>query len=248
VLTLGHDEYWSAAMRRGVESARDHGVNVAFFGANAVFRQIRLEGSPLGPERHEVAYKRAGEDPLRGRNDAEVTVNWREAPVNRPESTLVGDFYECNPVKADMVVADDSAWVFAGTGLRAGDVLPDAVGSEYDRYDPNQPGPPGASVQVLAHSPVVCHGKPSFADMTWYSAPSGAGVFATGTMRWVCAMRGSACGHGVTGKAASFVAKVTENVLRAFAAGPAGRAHPARDNLKKIKPAGLGAAQGADLD
>ena len=30
------------------------------------------------------------------------------------------------------------------------------------------------------------------------------------------------------------VRKVTENVLRAFAAGPAGRTHPARDNLAAV--------------
>jgi len=30
-----------------VTAARDRGVNVAFFGANAVFRHIRLEAGPV---------------------------------------------------------------------------------------------------------------------------------------------------------------------------------------------------------
>ena len=30
--------------------------------------------------------------------------------------------------------------------------------------------------------------------------------------------------------------RATQNLLRAFAAGPAGRAHPARDNLAQVKP------------
>jgi len=41
--SLGHDEYWSKEMRDGVEGARDKGVNLAFLGANAAFRQIRFE-------------------------------------------------------------------------------------------------------------------------------------------------------------------------------------------------------------
>ena len=32
------------------------------------------------------------------------------------------------------------------------------------------------TLEVLAHSPLVCKGKASFADMTYYTAPSGAGV------------------------------------------------------------------------
>ena len=64
-------------MRSGVEAARDRGVNLAFFGSNAINRHIRFESSPLGPDRHEVAYKAASEDPLTGKDNAEVTVDWR---------------------------------------------------------------------------------------------------------------------------------------------------------------------------
>ena len=49
LLSLGHDEYWSKEMFDGAQNARDHGVNLAFFGANAIYRQIRLTPSPLGP-------------------------------------------------------------------------------------------------------------------------------------------------------------------------------------------------------
>jgi hypothetical protein len=70
----------------------------------------------------------------------------------------------------------------------------------------------------------------------YYTVGSGAGVFASGTMRWVCAMRGPSCGHGLTRAAERFVDRATQNLLRAFAAGPAGRRHPARDNLARLKP------------
>src|SRR5205823_7383335 len=102
LLTLGHDEYWSREMRTAAEQARDQGVNIAFFGANAVFRKIRLEPSHLGTDRHQVDYKRAREDPLYGTDNKEVTSDWRAAPVGEPESTLIGNLYECNPVKADL--------------------------------------------------------------------------------------------------------------------------------------------------
>jgi hypothetical protein len=231
VVTLGHDEYWSLEMRTAVERARDSGVNVAFFGANAVFRSIRLAPSGLGPARREVNYRSAQSDPLHGIDDTRVTVSWRDPPLNRPESTLIGAFYQCNPVKADMVVADGSAWVFAGTNLAGGDRLADLVGPEYDRYDVNAPGPPGP-VQVLAHSPVRCGGRASFSDMTYYTAPAGAGVFATGTNWWVSRVN-PACAPA-DGCSDARVATITRNVLDAFAAGPAGLAHPSVSNLHRL--------------
>src|SRR5438270_5330963 len=167
LLSLGHDEYWSRTMRDAATQGRDRGLNLAFFGANAIFRHIRFEPSRVGPDRHEVDYKRPREDPAFGRNNKEVTSDWRAAPVSEPESTLIGNLYECNPVKADMVVTDDSSWVFAGTGLARGDRLHQIVGPEYDRYDPTAPGP--KNVQILAHSPLRCGRKSSYSDMTYYT-------------------------------------------------------------------------------
>ncbi len=228
LITLGHDEYWTKEMRDGVEAARDRGMNIAFFGANALFRAIRLGPSDLGPNRRQVNYRVASADPLRGVDDSRVTVSWREPPLNRPESTLVGAFYQCNPVKADFVVADPSAWVFAGTGLRKGDRIRDLVGPEYDRYDVNAPSPPGP-VQVLAHSPLRCGGRASYSDMTYYSTRSGAGVLATGTNWWISRLN-PAC-TTAQGCYDERVARVTLNILDAFAAGPAGRTHPSVANL-----------------
>src|SRR5207302_3312603 len=116
-------------------------------------------------------------------DNAEVTVNWPDPPLDHDESALVGASYECNPVKADMVVSDAGAWVFAGTGLRRGDHLAGIVGHEFDRFDPRAPTPP--DVELLTHSPVVCQGRADYSDMTYYAAPSGAGVFATGTTGWI---------------------------------------------------------------
>ena len=108
------------------------------------------------------------------------------------------------------------------------------VGPEYDRLNPSVPFP--RPLQVLAHSPLTCDGFATFSDSAYYTVAGGAGVFASGTMRWVCAMRGPSCGHGLTRAAGRFVDRATQNLLRAFAAGPAGRTHPAQDNLAQVKP------------
>lgn len=230
LLSLGHDEYWSKAMFDGALSARDHGVNFAFLGANAVFRHIRLAPSPLGPYRREIDYKDAKQDPLYGKNNADVTVDWREPPTRRPEGTLVGDMYDCNPVRADLVVSDPTAWVFTGTKLAAGEHLAGVVGSEYDRYQPGGGAP--ANMAVFAHSPLTCRGRQSASDMTWYSAPSGAGVLATGTNSWVPVL-GQPCPPAPPCPA-NVLKRITKNILAALGAGPAGRLHPSTSNWSQI--------------
>jgi hypothetical protein len=131
LISLGHDEDWSTRMRRGAEAARAHGVNLAFLGANAVYRHIRLRLSPTGPDRQEVNYKpwSAGDDPAWRTNPSEVTTDWRRPPLNDPESRLLGAEYECNPVQTAGVVARPSAWLLAGTGVRPGSRLPGLVGT-----------------------------------------------------------------------------------------------------------------------
>ena len=109
------------------------------------------------------------------------------------------------------------------------------VGPEYDRVNPAVPVP--RPIEVLAHSPLTCDGVSSYADSAYYTVRGGAGVFASGTMRWVCAMKGRACGHGVSSAARRFVDIATTNLLRAFAAGPAGLTHPAHDNLARVHEA-----------
>ncbi|HEY7134506.1 MAG TPA: N,N-dimethylformamidase beta subunit family domain-containing protein [Acidimicrobiia bacterium] len=235
LFTLGHDEYWSTTMRAGVELARDRGVNLAFLGANAMFRHVRFDASSLGPDRHIVDYKSASEDPTPAPGDK--TVDWRAPPLNHPESTVIGEMYECNPVDADMVIADASSWIFAGTGLQNGAHLPHLIGTEYDRWNPEMAGP--SNVAVLAHSPLQCQHKPSYSDMTYYSAPSGAGVFATGTGWWVNSLGTPAtCPQGGC-RHSDAVTAIMANVLAAFGQGPAGVAHPSVSNRALLPNRGI---------
>ena len=229
VISLGHDEYWSSTMRDRLTAARDTGTNVAFLGANAVYRHIRFDRTGTGDRRLQIDYKEPRLDPLLGKNDAEVTADWPRGPRPRPQSDLTGTFYECNPVRAPMVLTDTPAWLFAGSGAGPGTTLPDLVGSEYDRVNLAVPTP--RPIQVLAHSPVTCGGRRSFADMAYYSTPSGAGVLNVGTNMWVRALdHGAGTGTDADSNEA-IISQVTTNLLDAFAAGPAGTAHPAVDNV-----------------
>jgi hypothetical protein len=67
----------------------------------------------------------------------------------------------------------------------------------------------------------------------WTNA-AGAGVFATGTMGWACALTGSC--ETVTDRrgTARDVAAITANVLTAFAAPHAGLTHPSRSNIGRF--------------
>ncbi|MEV7011018.1 N,N-dimethylformamidase beta subunit family domain-containing protein [Streptosporangium sp. NPDC051022] len=223
-VSLGHDEYWSVHMRRNVEAARDHGTNLAFLGANAVYWRIRFAATSMGPDRLVICHKNGRLDPS--------TDRWR---VTEPESALTGPMYTCFPAEAVYVVHNPDNWIFEGTGVRRGTTFPGLAGVETDEVLSSMPRP--RPMEILSVSPVDCSGRPTTAHTTYYTAPSGAGVFASGTMRWVCAMRGSNCGHGVTDQAALFVRRATTNILRAFAKGPAALEHPAKDNLESL---GLG--------
>jgi len=239
LFSLGHDEYWSSAMRDGAAEALSEGVNLAFLGANAVYRHIRLEPSPLGVNRHQVCYKTdlAREDPMWGIDPAEVTANWPDGPVPRPEQELVGSQYADVGAMADMVIADAGAWIFSGTGVTDGQHLARVVQGEYDNYEPSLSGP--GNVMLLAHSPVANRGRGRVSDMTYYTAPDGGGVLASGSAMFVCRLSDApridpnivfAAIPGVT----PVLWRMMENVFSLFGAGPASKTQPSVANWRQF--------------
>ncbi|MFC6596253.1 N,N-dimethylformamidase beta subunit family domain-containing protein [Kitasatospora paranensis] len=237
VLSLGHDEYWSNEQRRHVEAARDAGTNLAVLGANCCFRRVRYEPSELGADRVVVCWKGAWKEDPGYRAGKAATTDFRSAPGADPESSLLGVIYDGYPVDAPYVVTSPGHWLFAGTGVKAGDSFPHLVGVEYDRVNTGFPTP--RPIEIVAHSPVVCESRHSYADTAYWTTPGGAGIFASGTMRWVEALDANGIGgtradHGMDAHAGDLVRRVTENVLTLFAAGPAGRVHPAVDNVAAV--------------
>src|SRR5207245_750847 len=87
-LSVGHDEYWSKEMFDAAEAARDTGVNLGFFNANAVYWQVRFEPSAAGvANRVMVCYRDAAIDPVHART---TTTQWRHRPRSRPAHALLG--------------------------------------------------------------------------------------------------------------------------------------------------------------
>jgi hypothetical protein len=240
LISLGHDEYWSAPMRDGAVQSLAAGVNFAFLGANACYRQIRFEPSAVGPNRLQVCYKSAAEDPMTTQNAELVTVNWPQPPVSRPEAELIGSTYQDVAADADMVVTDPSSWVLAGTGLTADQHLPALVQGEFDRYVPGA-GPD--NLDVIAHSVVPNRGS-NYSDVTWYTVAGGGGVFATGNASWVGALADSTIippnliPH-VDPALTTPLLRIMENVYSTIAFGPASVTRPSQGTWRNAYNSGV---------
>jgi len=237
LFSLGHDEYWSLPMRQGAASALASGTNLAFLGANACYRQIRLQDSPVGPNRLQVCYKDAAEDPLDGVDDAEVTApTWDSPPTDWAESQLIGAMYQDVGAVADMVVTDPSHWIFAGCDFTESQHVPGIIVGEFDRYDPNFPSPTNAD--VAAHSLVANRGG-NYSDVTWYTLSGGGGVFDSGNASWVGSLSDTtgfptdivpAPRLGVTEP----LLRVMQNLYSVLGAGPAAATHPSSGTWRQV--------------
>ena len=200
VLSVGHDEYWTKEMYDAFVAARKAGVNLGFFGANAVYWQIRMEPSSRGTSnRVVVCYKNSALDPVKG---AATTSRFRDAPLKRAEQALVGVQFT-NVIYGSsggqyqpFVVTNPTNWVYRGSGFRSGDTVAGIVGYETDRVVAGYPMPTARkgtyetlSRSKYATSPGGDDAKRSsdntdFSESTIYQAPSGAWVFAAGTIGW----------------------------------------------------------------
>ncbi|HEY2016498.1 MAG TPA: N,N-dimethylformamidase beta subunit family domain-containing protein, partial [Bryobacteraceae bacterium] len=234
-LSVGHDEYWSWEMRANVEAARDQGVNLAFFSADACYWQIRLETSPISGaiDRTIVGYKEKAQAGLYGStvtNDpttdrCRITTNWRFNACKPSEQAFIGiEFIEgsvgcpSTGTCVDMVIADGSSWALAGSGLTTGSHIPGILGYEVDgQLTANSP----AGTQVIAKSPIpILDGDAQnhpFSEMVTYTAASGATVFSVGTFQWTWGLDDFGAAAQRPSQLSPAVQKITQNVLSRFA-------------------------------
>jgi hypothetical protein len=208
-----------------------------------MLRHVRTQASPLGQDRELVDYRDSAADPLDGKgNPLQVTGNeWSNPPSSWPEYDFVGDTYAgfLEPGRhVGFRVADASAWVFDGTGLHNGQVVPGVVASDVDKFDEIYGQP--ADDQIFGHSPIPAGlGQTStgafFSDMTYYtSAATGAGVLDTGTNNWIPALDGrSGCQPGGICEA-TMVQRITGNIFKLFGQGPAARLQPSVANWRQV--------------
>lgn len=125
VLSVGHDEYWSAPMRDHLEDFIGKGGNVAFFSGNSVCWQVRSEDDGRAQTSWKQWYNM---DPVYKTGPyQELSTLWSHHLVNRPENQLTGvGFLFGGYHKSHGQFMDGSGaytvhrpghWIFEGTGL-----------------------------------------------------------------------------------------------------------------------------------
>ncbi|MBY0513512.1 MAG: hypothetical protein K2P78_06330, partial [Gemmataceae bacterium] len=120
-LSVGHDEYWTRRQYDHVAAAIKGGVNAGFFGGNSV---CWVTGSyPAGDGRPDRVIERRGR--FGGLRPAEEP--WAaDLPEDGPDEALLMGARTVIPFNGsgDWVCTKPDHWVFAGTGMKAGDRIP----------------------------------------------------------------------------------------------------------------------------
>ena len=211
-LSVGHDEYWSAAQRGNVEAARNAGVHLAFLSANEVFWKTRWEGSIDASRtayRTLVCYK---ETTANGKIDPATNVwtgAWRDprfsppADGGRPENALTGTLFMVNGIRNDGIsvpAAEGRLRFWRNTSVAllpsggVADLPTGTLGYEWDIDVDNGFRPAGLmrmSSTTLDVSPqyLLDYGSTygqgvATHSLTLYRHSSGALVFGAGTVQW----------------------------------------------------------------
>ena len=216
-LSVGHDEYWSAAQRTNVEAARDAGVSLAFFSGNEVYWKTRWEPSIDGSGtdyRTLVSYKETHDNAKTDPLPDVWTGTWRDprfsppADGGNPENSLTGTWFKVNVgTYAIQVPAEDGALRFwrntSVANQNPGEVaiLSDfTLGYEWDEVPDNGFQPAGlmrlSTTSVTDAVVLIDYGSnyevgPATHHLTLYRASSGALVFGAGTVQWSWGLDGN---------------------------------------------------------
>jgi hypothetical protein len=211
-LSVGHDEYWSAAQRANVEAARDAGVSLAFFSGNEVYWHTRWENSVDGsgtPYRTLVCYKETWANSKLDSSTSEWTGTWRDprfsTPANgggRPENALTGTMFMSNHDDLPVTVSPEEGKLRLWRGTTLANLAASAppvalaahtVGYESDEDLDNGSRPPGlirmsttvgATPELLQDFGSVVAPGTTTHHLTLYRAASGALVFSAGSIQW----------------------------------------------------------------
>ena len=201
LIFIGHSEYWTWAEYDRVEQFRDGGKHLAFFSGNNAYWNVRLfDGTVTGRAGHIIWCAKRGADP-RATTTHEITGRFRDSPLNRPENALYGvmwggraavptaDYYAMTV--ADSGVGSEAGGFLRAAGLSSGDQVPAVMGTEGDMIAANGRTPP--NLQVLFRSTAPASDKqpaPVVNHATFFIAPSGAGVFASGSNEFAAGLDG----------------------------------------------------------
>lgn len=210
-LSVGHDEYWSAAQRANVEAARNAGTHLGFFSGNEIFWKTRWENSIDGSNtsyRTLVSYKETHANAVIDPQDPPTwTGSWRDprfsppADGGRPENALSGTIFTVNCCTYAITVPDtdgkmrfwrNTSIATLASGTTA--TLPSGtLGPEWDEDLDNGFRPPGlirlstttqnVQQRLQDYGSTYASGTATH-HLTLYRHSSGALVFGSGTYQW----------------------------------------------------------------
>ncbi|MGE5679272.1 MAG: N,N-dimethylformamidase beta subunit family domain-containing protein, partial [Bacillota bacterium] len=130
VISAGHVEYYSRQQRKNLEEYVAGGGKFMSLSGNTCWWQVRIENN----DSTLICYKDRTLDPLYGKADSLVTVNWFDQPLNYPENILLGaSFRNAGYVNdlnhshfrweqgfGDYAAFNSQNWVYSNTGLKDG--------------------------------------------------------------------------------------------------------------------------------
>jgi hypothetical protein len=217
ILLGGHSEYWTNGMRDAVQAAVDRGVNLVSLGGNAIYNRARLQGN----NRQEAMWRSRKIDPF-GNDPKLATIAWRDRPIHKPESLLLGAQYVGLGANGDYSIAHPNRWPFSA--IRHAAILKGVVGREVD----SALYAVGPAVEVLAWSAIQLQGKAVTTMATYYTNSKQAGVLDMATNGWVCAIDNVCPWHpNHSQQTQEDVRLVTEEILKGLTKGPLGKWRPA---------------------
>lgn len=212
ILLPGHSEYWTRRAYDALRAAVHAGSNLANLGGNEIYWQARVVRDARGAVSEMIVYRLPALDPVRDR--ASTTSQWRDPPLSRDPADLTGLGKGGVDISGPATVVGAGSAALAGTGLRAGDVLPHVYGNEGDTLvDPHVPA---NDVVLLRSVARTASGAPAPVATVVHADPGGAGVFDAGTTEWLCAITGACTDGQRTTAVRRALDTITANVLRAL--------------------------------
>lgn len=190
--SVGHDEYWSLEMYDSLQAAIAKGLNVGFLCGDSVTAVVPLNQKNKAGRPGRIL-RRTGM--FGGIVDADREVfekmssGWGYDILNEKweqhgpsQALMVGGrtTYPGNG-SGDWTVSNEGHWIFEGTGMKNGDVIPGIVGWEYASDPPkNVPG-----FEILAEGEVMrADNSTSSYASTIYPGPKDNWVFNAATIYW----------------------------------------------------------------
>ncbi|HBE40633.1 MAG TPA: hypothetical protein DDW27_05425 [Bacteroidales bacterium] len=188
-ISVGHDEYWTRKMYEEAVKARDNGLSFAFLCGNSVWCEINLFDSFIG---------------VPGR------VFSRDKWFPDEEKLMGNSSYGVG--YGDWVVRNSRNWIYEGTGMKDGDIIPAIIGWEFH----GPPLPDITGLEIVAESQLS---NSKFHMAVVYPCSKGNWVFNAGTIWWTEGLS-QPPGHipagspgGLTFGVNPHVQKITSNIL-----------------------------------